>query len=238
MEYMRAKWILDPITLSDFGPHLKVWRIVCLNEMWGFYGVHLSKLIHLSEFAWSSSLGLLPRLVVQVYLSVLLKMNQQCLCFSVNRFITDYPFPIHFPPVPDEDWRSSSSCSLFLNLKNHYSFDQPVTSTPAGEVSPTPPYTMVCAESYLSLLRMGTAHNGAANGKPANVGHKQRTGSTSGDLTKFTSAAMDQRYAGVVLSHTHKCTQEKKWLRKLEVQRERGNEEVLLWGRAMESWVV
>ncbi|KAK3509080.1 hypothetical protein QTP70_020291 [Hemibagrus guttatus] len=93
------------------------------------------------------------------------------------------------------DWRSSSICSLSLNLKNYYSSDQPITSTPAGElqVPPTPPYTMACAESYLSLLRTGTSRPVTANGKPANTGDKQRMGSTSCDFTKLNSAAMDQR---------------------------------------------
>ncbi|KAF4073164.1 hypothetical protein AMELA_G00255710 [Ameiurus melas] len=105
----------------------------------------------------------------------------------------------------NEDWRRSSSCSLSLNLKNHYSSDQPITSTPAGEaqVPPTPPYTMTtmaCAESYLSLLRTGTSHTVTANGKPANIGRRQGTGSTSSDFTKFNSAAVDQRYAGFVFT--------------------------------------
>ncbi|KAK3527332.1 hypothetical protein QTP86_020260 [Hemibagrus guttatus] len=93
------------------------------------------------------------------------------------------------------DWRSSSICSLSLNLKNYYSSDQPITSTPAGElqVPLTPPYTMACAESYLSLLRTGTSRPVTANGKPANTGDKQRMGSTSCDFTKLNSAAMDQR---------------------------------------------
>ncbi|MCI4394516.1 hypothetical protein PGIGA_G00169710 [Pangasianodon gigas] len=100
----------------------------------------------------------------------------------------------------NEDWRSSSSCSLSLNLKNHYSSDQPITSTPAGEVQvpSTPPYTMACAESYLSLLRTGMAHTVTTNGKPANVGHKQRMGTTGSDFTKFNSAAVDQRVKEII----------------------------------------
>ncbi|KAG7314595.1 hypothetical protein KOW79_021898 [Hemibagrus wyckioides] len=100
----------------------------------------------------------------------------------------------------NEDWRSSSSYSLALNLKNYYSSDQPITSTPAGElqVPPTPPYTMACAESYLSLLRTGTSRPITANGKPANTGHKQRMGSTSSDFTKLNTAAVDQRVKEII----------------------------------------
>ncbi|XP_053533078.1 carboxyl-terminal PDZ ligand of neuronal nitric oxide synthase protein isoform X1 [Ictalurus punctatus] len=103
----------------------------------------------------------------------------------------------------NEDWRRSSSCSLSLNLKNHYSSDQIITSTPAGEaqVPPTPPYTMAtmaCAESYLSLLRTGTSHTVTANGKPANIGSRQGMGSTSSDFTKFNSAAVDQRVKEII----------------------------------------
>ncbi|KAK2816461.1 hypothetical protein Q7C36_022732 [Tachysurus vachellii] len=97
----------------------------------------------------------------------------------------------------NEDWRSSSSCSLSLNLKNHYSSDQPITSTPAGELQ-SPPYTMTYAESYLSLLRTGTSRTVTANGKPANTGHKQRTGSTSSDFTQLNSAAVDQRFKEII----------------------------------------
>ncbi|KAF7688782.1 carboxyl-terminal PDZ ligand of neuronal nitric oxide synthase protein [Silurus meridionalis] len=98
----------------------------------------------------------------------------------------------------NEDWRRSSSCSLSLNLKNHYSSDQPITSTPAGDVqvSLTTPYSMMCAESYLSLIRTGTSH--AANGMQANLGHKQRMGSASNDFTKFNSAAVDQRVQEII----------------------------------------
>ncbi|GAA6089386.1 carboxyl-terminal PDZ ligand of neuronal nitric oxide synthase protein [Tachysurus ichikawai] len=97
----------------------------------------------------------------------------------------------------NEDWRSSSSCSLSLNLKNHYSSDQPITSTPAGELQ-SPPYTMAYAESYLSLLRTGTSRTVTANGKPANTVHKQRTGSTSNDFTQLNSAAVDQRFKEII----------------------------------------
>ncbi|XP_060769384.1 carboxyl-terminal PDZ ligand of neuronal nitric oxide synthase protein isoform X2 [Neoarius graeffei] len=88
----------------------------------------------------------------------------------------------------NEAWRNSSSCSLSLNLKNHYSSDQPITSTPAreGQVPPTPPYTMTCADSYLTLLRMGTS-SVMANGVPANSG-------TSSDFTK----AVDQRVKEII----------------------------------------
>ncbi|KAM9441425.1 carboxyl-terminal PDZ ligand of neuronal nitric oxide synthase protein isoform 1-T1 [Clarias gariepinus] len=99
----------------------------------------------------------------------------------------------------NKDWRILSSCSLALNLKNHYSSDQPITSTPAAEVqvNPTAPYTMGCAESYLSLLGTGTSNPVTANSNPGEAGHKQRTSSTSSDFTKFNSAVVDQRCSGV-----------------------------------------
>lgn len=84
----------------------------------------------------------------------------------------------------NQDWRSLSSCSLSLNLKNRYSSEQPITSTPAGDlqVPHTPPYTMACADSYLSLLRTGTSRIVTASGKP-------RAGSTIGGLTELRYAS-------------------------------------------------
>uniref|UniRef100_A0A8C9WGL3 Carboxyl-terminal PDZ ligand of neuronal nitric oxide synthase protein n=1 Tax=Scleropages formosus TaxID=113540 RepID=A0A8C9WGL3_SCLFO len=59
------------------------------------------------------------------------------------------------PDEQDSMWKSLSTQSLSLNLKNHYSLakEQPVTSTPAGGPGCEPP-PVDCAESYLNLLTL------------------------------------------------------------------------------------
>ncbi|TSP36074.1 Carboxyl-terminal PDZ ligand of neuronal nitric oxide synthase protein [Bagarius yarrelli] len=80
----------------------------------------------------------------------------------------------------NQDWRSSSSCSLTLNLKNCCSSEEPITSTPAGnlQILRSPPYTMACIDSYLSPLQSRTPCIVAANGKP-------KTGGRNDDLTEL-----------------------------------------------------
>ncbi|XP_071379437.1 carboxyl-terminal PDZ ligand of neuronal nitric oxide synthase protein isoform X2 [Centroberyx affinis] len=103
---------------------------------------------------------------------------------------------------------STSSRSLSLNLKNHYSqtLDQPITSTPAWVLQNTPlsPSQVDCAESYLNLLNLenGTKPPASVNGELdpfiRTNGKADKEGSevTCNEIVPFTSkdsANMDEK---------------------------------------------
>ncbi|XP_078143734.1 carboxyl-terminal PDZ ligand of neuronal nitric oxide synthase protein isoform X2 [Centroberyx gerrardi] len=104
---------------------------------------------------------------------------------------------------------STSSRSLSLNLKNHYSqtLDQPITSTPAWALQNTPlsPSQVDCAESYLNLLNLenGTKPPASVNGEldpfirtNGKADNKEGSEVTCNEIVPFTSkdsANMDEK---------------------------------------------
>ncbi|XP_028829606.1 carboxyl-terminal PDZ ligand of neuronal nitric oxide synthase protein isoform X2 [Denticeps clupeoides] len=106
------------------------------------------------------------------------------------------------PHGEDTSWRSVSTCSLSLNLKNHYSTD-PITSTPAGAFVITPTLTaqVDCAESYLNLLSLGRANTTTANGMPVKPGSAEDSDVSRNDLTiaeNRNSLSLNERFKEIV----------------------------------------
>ncbi|XP_062845254.1 carboxyl-terminal PDZ ligand of neuronal nitric oxide synthase protein [Trichomycterus rosablanca] len=91
--------------------------------------------------------------------------------------------------------RTASSHSLAIDLKKHFGTERPITSTPAGEarISPVPLYPLDCAESYLSLLKVGTA-----DGEPADARRERASDSTTNETTRPNTAALDERVKKII----------------------------------------
>ncbi|KAL4617429.1 carboxyl-terminal PDZ ligand of neuronal nitric oxide synthase protein-like isoform X2 [Arapaima gigas] len=99
--------------------------------------------------------------------------------------LKDLEAKLHRNSLDEQDpmWKSLSTQTLSLNLKNHYSLakEQPVTSTPAGGPGTEHP-PVDCAESYLSLLNLenGPKQEGAREAKATSTTSNRNVESTDG----------------------------------------------------------